>query len=819
MMSSTLARQTVPQKEDLGAIRWYLDNLLPWPQLGQGECVVVAVELAVPGWRQHVVHSAPEAETLIRGLSGDANVRGIFITQASMRSSRRAENATAFKSVWLDLDAKDFGTDGDDDNTRMQKVFSELEAFRAAVGLPQPSVLVRSGGGAHCYWVFAQPIAAERWSKISSALRDSVKQFGLRADIQCTTDAARVMRVAGTMNRKPAYGSPRLVEVAYPDLNKPLNLFSPEELETALTPFIGSFVASQPTANNLIPFPPIQGISELSAGLDVDLNSIISAAGAIPPSEIASEGNWVKIARSLAHTANLHLTQSEDLWGVLDTLSRRASGYDAIENRARWLRYISEASARQNPITLGTLFALAKSNGWSRAAVASSGNPTLMTGARRPLTGGTYNETDALHLFNSWFVIAEMSGTSIAQIEDDGSLSYLALRDFGLKVRNIFVVKSDGQGGLKNVAAEKFWLEHRDRNQRKIVFNPKAAPGASIPGDYNLWRGFAVVPKQGWNKQLRLLRHIFVILCKKNRTKFKYLIKWLAWAVQNPDRTPGTVIVLKSRSQGTGKSTLSYVMRDIFGKHARVFDNKERLFGRFNADLETVCIACAEEMVWAGDRAAADALKSLVTGDRLTLEVKNGSRWDVPNRLHVIMTTNHDHAVQAGVHDRRFFVLDVSQEKAQDATWFDPLHKDLEAGGREEFLWLLMSLNLAGWHPRQLPKTTETDEQQRMSADTVGRWIQSCIDADEIVGLPLGPTFSLNTTVTSENLRMAYAGYCSQQKIFPVAENIFGKVLTTMLGAPVRLAPTTNNPQRPRAYQVLDAPALQVRLDEYLGVS
>jgi hypothetical protein len=451
------------------------------------------------------------------------------------------------------------------------------------------------------------------------------------------------------------------------------------------------------------------------------------------------------------------------------------------------------------------------------------GNPPAVSSSfqrRRPLKGGTYDEVDALILLNSWFVIVQVKGAwLIAQIEVDGSLFYIPLRDLSLKLRNIFVRKDDCRGGFKIARAQMFWLEHPSRHEREVVFNPGAAAGAFASGKYNLWRGFDIVPSAGRSKQRRLLRHIWVVICRRDRIKFRYLIRWLAWAVQNPDQSPGTVIVLKSRTQGTGKSTLSYVMRDLFGKHARVFDNKERLFGRFNADLETVCFACAEEMLWAGDRSAADALKSLITGDTLTLEVKNGSRWDVPNRLHMMMTTNHEHAVQAGVSDRRFFVLDVSDEKAQDVRWFEPLYEDLAEGGKEQFLQFLLNVNLTGWHPRNLPKTADTVAQQRMSADTVARWIQSCIDDDSIVGHAMGPAFGLGTTIPSENLRTAYTGYCSQHKMFPVAENVFGRALTMMLGEPVRLSPTGGNTRRPRAYHVPDANELQIQLDGYLGLA
>ena len=154
----------------------------------------------------------------------------------------------------------------------------------------------------------------------------------------------------------------------------------------------------------------------------------------------------------------------------------------------------------------------------------------------------------------------------------------------------------------------------------------------------------------------------------------------------------------------------------IFGGHARTISDKDRLFDRFNSDLETAVFVDADEMLWAADRGTADKLKSLITGGTITLEVKHGARWAVPNRLHIIMTTNHDHAVQAGVQDRRFFVLEVSTHKAQDASWFDPLYADFDNGGVEEFLWFLLKVNLKGWHPRQLPKTSASIEQQRFSA-------------------------------------------------------------------------------------------------------
>jgi hypothetical protein len=254
------------------------------------------------------------------------------------------------------------------------------------------------------------------------------------------------------------------------------------------------------------------------------------------------------------------------------------------------------------------------------------------------------------------------------------------------------------------------------------------------------------------------------------------VIRWLAWAVQNPDKPAGVVIVLMSRQQGTGKSTLGVVMLRIFGRHGALIDDKDRLLGRFNDWLEIISFALLEEVLWAGDHRAADKLKSSITGETIQVERKFSGCRQVPNRLHIMMTTNHEFAVPAGVGDRRYFVLDVSDEHACDKAWFDRIYRDLDDGGTEEFLDFLQRLELGNWHPREILKTTETTEQQRMSGDSVVQWSQACVNADAIVGAHW--SLDLGKRISSKELKDAYAGYCRQHGLRPVNEEVFGNTST-----------------------------------------
>jgi hypothetical protein len=144
-----------------------------------------------------------------------------------------------------------------------------------------------------------------------------------------------------------------------------------------------------------------------------------------------------------------------------------------------------------------------------------------------------------------------------------------------------------------------------------------------------------------------------------------------------------------------------------------------------------------------------------------------------------MMNSNHDHALGVGVGDRRNVVFDVSDAHACDKSWFDPLYEDLDDGGVSEFLYLLQNLRLRDWHPRQIIKTAETSEQQRMSGDSVSQWSQACIDADAIIGLGRAPygietTLDLGTTIPLPALRDAYTGFCTQNKLHPLGGIAFG---------------------------------------------
>jgi hypothetical protein len=286
------------------------------------------------------------------------------------KANRNQPNAVALKSLFLDIDTK--LTHDDAEYEDLPQAAAALADFVKAAGLPRPSIIVCSVGGLQPYWCMSRALTPDEWKPLALELVEATKRHGLKCDTGCTIDSARVMRIPDTENRKIDPPLPVQIVGAPTESDYPVEL-----IEEKLKPYVVALPAMVTTSflekPELFPQRAPLNDNELGACVELNLNEICAAVAAIPPSAIASEEDWTRFARGLAHAALVHPAQAEELWSILDTASRLAANYDAAENRARWDRYVSEAGHRERPITIATIYAMARSAGWPRA-VTSSGN-------------------------------------------------------------------------------------------------------------------------------------------------------------------------------------------------------------------------------------------------------------------------------------------------------------------------------------------------------------------------------------------------------------------------------------------------------------
>lgn len=120
------------------------------------------------------------------------------------RGRRTAANARYVRSLFIDMDGY----------ASKKQAAHALSAFLEATSLDNLGLpwVVASGGGLHCYWPLRTAVKVEDWKPVAESFKRLCKQHRLSIDMTVTADAARVLRVPGTLNFKDKYPAPRPVQ-------------------------------------------------------------------------------------------------------------------------------------------------------------------------------------------------------------------------------------------------------------------------------------------------------------------------------------------------------------------------------------------------------------------------------------------------------------------------------------------------------------------------------------------------------------------------------------------------------------------------------
>jgi phage/plasmid-associated DNA primase len=96
-------------------------------------------------------------------------------------------------------------------------------------------------------------------------------------------------------------------------------------------------------------------------------------------------------------------------------------------------------------------------------------------------------------------------------------------------------------------------------------------------------------------------QHIEEVIAGGNREFAEYVVRWIAWAIQNPAAQAEVALVLIGH-KGAGKGTLVRVLQRIFGAHAFQVTSREEVIGKFNGHLQDCVLFVADEAYWGGDK-------------------------------------------------------------------------------------------------------------------------------------------------------------------------------------------------------------------------
>ena len=368
-----------------------------------------------------------------------------------------------------------------------------------------------------------------------------------------------------------------------------------------------------------------------------------------------------------------------------------------------------------------------------------------------PDSGG---DDDKVEELNSQFFVVGSEGSKcrVVSFEDrffeKGQtrkvMTLQSFEDFRNRLRNQKVqIGTSANGTPQTKRLGDYWLDHPNRRQfDQIVFFPG---GQVPPNHFNLWRGFSCEPKKGsWR---RMQRHIWRVLAQRDRASFRYIIRWAAWAVQNPGE-PAEVALVFRGGKGTGKGTFCRWVKNLFGQHGLQIFSSRHISGRFNSHLRDCVLLYADEAIAPNDRDSESTLKGMLTEPSIPIEGKGRDVVTSPNHLHVMMSSNEGWVVPASPDERRFAAFDVSDEMVRDKGWFSQLHTEMDNGGAEAMLYFLENLDLKDWHPRDnIPANNALNDQRIKSLQGMDKLWFDWLWSGEVEGVASGKTFRIQTKV------------------------------------------------------------------------
>lgn len=293
-------------------------------------------------------------------------------------------------------------------------------------------------------------------------------------------------------------------------------------------------------------------------------------------------------------------------------------------------------------------------------------------------------------------------------------------------------------GDKKFLNAIDWWLDQPGRRECKgFVLDP----GCTEPDVYNLWEGWRVEPDPKASCDL-YLDHIRNNIAQGDQEIYEYLLNWQADAIQSPTKRPGVAVALRG-GQGTGKGIFVRFFGSLYGRHFVHVKDPDHFLGRFNKHLQYCLLLFADEAVWGGNKRAEGKLKGLVTEDSIQIEAKFCDTRTTLNNIRIMIASNHDWVVPAGVDERRFFIVDVGEGRIQDHEYFGRLVHQMENGGYGKLLHLLRTRNLAGVNLRKFPLTAALLEQKISTMEVEIRFLYD-IAKDGIIPGDAGGTGSVS---------------------------------------------------------------------------
>ncbi len=265
---------------------------------------------------------------------------------------------------------------------------------------------------------------------------------------------------------------------------------------------------------------------------------------------------------------------------------------------------------------------------------------------------------------------------------------------------------------------------------RKNIIGLKFDPSEKEDKNYfNIYKGFQykLTDDNDYSKIKDYLFHIKDVWANGDDDIYNYILNWFSHIYQKPEKKTLVAIVIPSNTQGNGKNLAlkahSEIMEDLYFSTAQI----DQIVGNFNPSAEGRLLINLNECTWGGRKSQSGILKALITEDTMTINNKNIKPYMIENYSNVIITSNDENPIEIEKNDRRYFVLDIKEEKLSQ----ERVNAILKTDNQVLFNFF-MNRDISDFDPVKFTKTKKQKEMKESNFGSEYMFWRKCLEENYI---------------------------------------------------------------------------------------
>jgi hypothetical protein len=217
------------------------------------------------------------------------------------------------------------------------------------------------------------------------------------------------------------------------------------------------------------------------------------------------------------------------------------------------------------------------------------------------------------------------------------------------------------------------------------TYSPDRPSGQLTENGRIMWNAYSpsgIVPEAGdAGPFLAYLEHLFPI----EGERFE-VMRWIATLIARRDIRMHYSLLLISKMQGVGKSTLGVILAALLGDSNVSFPGQSAFENQFNGWADGKLLVFVNEIYTNGNAKVYDHLKNFITDDEIEINQKHITPYRIKNWSVIVACSNSRKALFLPDEDRRWLVPTVTEELRDRSEW-EALHGWLRHGGLEIIAW------------------------------------------------------------------------------------------------------------------------------------